>query len=442
MSNQLRAEFKSALAEAQQIRDAEDRTDDQSARFRELVDTVLPGLETRLKAHQEVSSTSLDHYADMAVKSHGTPFTPSRQVGQATFNEDGFHDEGEGVVPPAQLKAVSTPEYSKAFKTYMRLGEDKVKNRYPSVYKTLVAGLDDYAGILIPPDVLDTMIKRTPAPTVIAGRVRRYTTGSNRLIMLRETYRDPSGLDIRTSPITGMWTGEGGNPDASPEAGFGEVTIPVHEYMGKLSVTNTLLEDAGFNLESYISEKLNEWLDYHYESTLINGTGVGQPLGIWTNAGKPQGLGQMGFVETAAAGVVEPDLIKSMEYNILPQYQGDAVWIMNQRTAKTISLMKDDQKQYLFQKGELPHNTVVNANPKLLAGYPVLISQYLPDIATGKCPIFFGSLKGVYMVQRLGMTVRVLNEIEALKNRRVYLFRLRWGAMPVEDQYGKFVKIK
>ena len=46
------------------------------------------------------------------------------------------------------------------------------------------------------------------------------------------------------------------------------------------------------------------------------------------------------------------------------------------------------------------------------------------------------------MVQRLGMTVRVLNEIEALKNRRVYLFRLRWGAMPVEDQYGKFVKIK
>ena len=84
----------------------------------------------------------------------------------------------------------------------------------------------------------------------------------------------------------------------------------------------------------------------------------------------------------------------------------------------------------------------MNANPKLLAGFPVVISQYLPDIAPGKCPAFFGSLKGVYMVQRLGMTVRVLNEIEALKNRRVYLFRLRWGAMPVEDQYGKFVKIK
>jgi hypothetical protein len=46
------------------------------------------------------------------------------------------------------------------------------------------------------------------------------------------------------------------------------------------------------------------------------------------------------------------------------------------------------------------------------------------------------------MVQRLGMTVRVLNEIEALKNRRVYLFRLRWGSMPVEDQYGKFIKCK
>lgn len=442
MSNALRAEFKSAVSEAQAIKDASERSEDQAARFKDLVENILPTLETKLKTQEAVSDFSLDRWQDITNKSSATPFSSNRQVGQAVFNEDGIHDEGEGVIAPAQLKAVSTPEYSRAFKTYMRLGEDKVKNRYPSVYKTLVAGLDDYAGILIPPDVLDTMVKRTPAPTTIAGRVRRYTTSSNRLNLLRETYRDPSGLDLRTSPITGMWTGEGGNPDDSPESGFGEVSIPIHEYMGKLSITNTALEDTGFDLEGYISEKLNEWLDYHYETHLLNGTGVGQPLGFWTKAGLPQGVGQMGFVETATVGTIDADTIKGMRYEILPQYQGDAVYLMNQKTAKSLALLKDGQGGYLLQKGSLPKNTINDYSPMELDGTPVIISNYLPDRTAGKCAAFYGSLKGVYMVQRLGMTVRVLNEIEALKNRRVYLFRLRWGSMPVEDQYGKFIKCK
>jgi len=441
MSSQLRAEFKSALAEAQQIRDFEERTDDQSARFRELVDNILPGLETRLKAHQSVSETSLDRYADITQKSSGTPY--SRPVGHAHISADGsVEDEGDGALTDAQFKAVMEPAYKRAFKTYMRLGEQKTKETRPAVFKTLVAGLDEYAGITIPPDWLDKVIARAPAPTVVQDLVTSFTTSSNRLLMLRETYTDPSGLDIRTSPIQGMWTGEGGDPADSPVPGLGEVSIPIHEFMGKLSMSNTLLEDTGFPLESWIAGKVQEWLRWHYEYHVLNGTGVGQPLGLWTTAGTPQGLGQMGFVTTPTAGVLDADTIKGMEYEILPQYQGDAVWLFNQRTAKAIALLKDDQKQYLFQKGELPHNTIVNANPKLLVGYPTIVSQYLPDIASTKCPVFFGSLKGYFKVNRIGMTVRVLNEIEALKNRRVYAFRLRWGGMPVEDPYGKFIKIK
>jgi hypothetical protein len=38
--------------------------------------------------------------------------------------------------------------------------------------------------------------------------------------------------------------------------------------------------------------------------------------------------------------------------------------------------------------------------------------------------------------------MRVLNEIEAVNNRRVYLFRLRWGGEMVQDELCKFIKIK
>jgi hypothetical protein len=42
---------------------------------------------------------------------------------------------------------------------------------------------------------------------------------------------------------------------------------------------------------------------------------------------------------------------------------------------------------------------------------------------------------------RLGLSIRVLNEIEAIQNRRVYLFRLRWGAEMIQEQYCKFIKV-
>jgi len=443
MSATLRAEFKSALDEAQKIRDAAERSEEEIQRFKQLTDEVLPGLEAKIKAHDAVSQTSLDRFSELTIKGFSTPYASGRNVGQATITEDGdVFDEGEGLVTDKLFKAVSSPEYTRAFKTYMRLGETRVKERYPSVFKTLSAGLDDYSSIMIPPDILDKMIGRLPAPTTIAGRVTRYSTASNRLMMLRETYRDPSGLDIRTSPIQGQWTGEGGDPEPSPEPGFGEVSIPIHEYMGRLSISNTLLEDAGFNLEGFISGKLQQWLDYHYEYHLLFGSGVGQPQGIWTIAGRPQGVGQPGFVESAAAGTIDADTLKGMRYEILPQYQSDAVFIMNQRSAKVISLLKDKIDGYLLQKGSLPKNTINDYSPLEIDGTPVILSNYLPDIASGKCFAGYGSLKGYYMVNRLGMTVRVLNEIEAVKNRRVYLFRLRWGGMQVEDQYWKYIKIK
>jgi len=212
--------------------------------------------------------------------------------------------------------------------------------------------------------------------------------------------------------------------------------------MGKLSMSNTLLEDTGFNLEGWIGGKVSEWLDWHYEYHLLFGTGVGQPKGFWTDAGKPQALGQPGFVTTGTVGGIDPDTIKGIRYEILPQYRGDAVFIMNTQSLKKISILKDDQKQYLFQRGALPHNTLVDPNPDTLDGTAIIESNYLPDMATGKAFAYYGSLRGYYKVNRIGMTVRVLNEIEALKNRRVYAFRLRWGGMMVEEQFGKFIIAK
>lgn len=442
MSVQLRAEFKAALAEAELLKTKSDRTEEDVVRFKQLAEEVLPALKNKIETHESVDAFSLDDYSAMTSKAVGTPFSGGRPAGSVKISDSGeVEDIGPGALTAKQAKSISQPEYAKAFKALLYYGEDRVKNNYPSVYKTLVSGIDDGAGYFVPPDMLAEVIQRKPAPTTLRGRVRQITTNSNRIHMLRTTFRD----DIYTSPINGQWTGEAGNPDESPEPRFGEVQIPVHEYMGRLRVSNTLLEDSGFQLESYLSQELSTWLDLHYEKHLAYGTGVGQPKGIWnsitTDAGGLSQAGKLGWVASGVANKIDADTVKSMRFEILPQYaRNNFSFIMNQKSAKAISLLKDTNGTYLFQRGQY-YPGIVEPTPDAIDGFPISYCQFAPDIATGKFPILFGSLEGYFMPVRLGLSMRVLNEIEAVQNRRVYLFRLRWGGEMVQEQYAKFIKI-
>lgn len=443
-SAKLRAEFKSALAEAEALQINDDRTEDQSVRLKQLATEVLPVLKSRIESEDALDSMNLDAYKDLSNKSIGTPYSaPVRQAGSATVLENGeMVDEGVGSLTEKQYSKISKPEYAKAYKAYLHFGEDKVKNSYPRTYKTLVEGIDEGAGYFVPPEMLSELIQRQPAPTTLRGRVRQITTSSNRVHMLRTTFRD----DIHTSPINGMWTGEGGNPGASPEPTFGEVQIPVHEYMGRMSLSNTLLEDSGFNLEGYLNQELSRWMDIHFEKHIAYGTGIGQPRGLWNSitddANGVAKAGLAGWVKTSSTGAFDADTVKSMRFEILPQYaRRNFSFIMNQKSAKAISLLKATGGEYLFQRGQV-FPGIVEPTPDQIDGFPISYCQFAPDVANDAYAAIFGSLEGYFMPVRMGLTIRVLNEIEAIQNRRVYLFRLRWGGQLVQEQYHKFVKIK
>jgi HK97 family phage major capsid protein len=215
--------------------------------------------------------------------------------------------------------------------------------------------------------------------------------------------------------------------------------------MGRISMSNTLLEDSGFNLESYFNQELQTWLDLHYEKHLAYGTGVGQPRGIWNSISSSSGgeAGKFGFVTASgSSSTLDADTVKAMRFSILPQYaQPNFSFVMHQQTAKTVSLFKASNGQYLFQSGQ-NFPGIVQPIPDSIDGFPISYCQFAPLQGTsGNAVAFFGSLQGVFMPIRMGLSVRVLNEIEAVNNRRVYLFRLRWGADTIQEQYGKFIKV-
>lgn len=444
VSPSLQAEFQAALAEAKALKLATDRTEEQTMRLKSLASEALPKLKLRIQAEEEVEQITLDDYHDLA-KPVGTPYNSMvTKAGQTVISDDGELDDiGPGALKRAKLKKLADPAYLKAFKAYLYYGDQKMKDWHQSRYKTLSEGIDETAGYFVPPQMLDEIIRRKPAPLSLDSKVRQMTTDSNRVTMLRTTYRD----NIHTSPINGAWVGEGGNPGASPEPTYGEVAIDIHEYMGRMSFTNTQLEDSGFDVENEFSTELRTWLGLHYDRYLGHGTGIGQPRGLWNSitddANGVSKAGLAGFVKTSTTGVLDPDTLRSMRYEILPQYQEPGFgFIFNQKTMKYISNIKNTTSgDYLYHRG-IFNQSIAEAQPDLVDGFPVSLYQMAPDIANDAYIGGFGTLRGMFKPVRLGLTVRRLTEIEAIQNRVVYLFRLRWGSRLVQEEGFKFIKIK
>lgn len=445
----LRADFKAALAEAEALKVSDDRTQEQTLRLKSLATEVLPNLQAQIQTEEEIEAISLDPYKAASDESFGTPYTAkARQVGQTHIDKNGdIEDDGPHQIAQKQFNAIAEPAYRRAFKNYLYLGEKYLKERRPSTYKTLSAGIDEDVGYFIPPELMTEILRREPAPTSLRGMVRQITTGAPRVTWMRTTYRDEN--NIYTSPINGQWTGEGRNPDASPEPTYGEASINVHEYTGKWSISNTALADSGRDLEAEFSYELGIWGQLHFEKYLASGTGIGQPQGLWhstaitsSNTGVPE-LGRAGWTETAATGLLDADTLVGMRYDVPLQYVSpDAKFVLNQSVMKVVRRLKHTTDgTYIFQRGQV-FPGISEPPPDTLDGYPITMCQFAPNIANNAYPIIFGSLKGYIMPVRQGMTVRVLDEIEALQGRRVYMFHLRWGGRLIQEQFHRFVKIK
>jgi hypothetical protein len=165
------------------------------------------------------------------------------------------------------------------------------------------------------------------------------------------------------------------------------------------------------------------------------------PLGV--GASRFHTGGEEGSVDTVYLGVFDKAKLieaggyderfiraQDWELNLRLRERGGVVWFSPDLKVayRPRSSLRALAKQY-FEYGRW-RRVVIRKNRTTLN-----LRYLAPPVA------FFGSLQGVFMPIRMGLSVRVLNEIEAVNNRRVYLFRLRWGADTIQEQYGKFIKV-
>ena len=175
-----------------------------------------------------------------------------------------------------------------------------------------------------------------------------------------------------------------------------------------IKVSEELLNDSVFDLESYIAREFARRIGTKEEEAFFTGDGTGKPLGILAASG-----GAETGVTAASATAVTADELMDLFYSLKSPYRKNAVWILNDSTIKAIRKLKDNNGQYLWQ-------------PSLVAGTPdtilaVKTSTYMPAIAAGAKTIAFGDFSYYWIADRQGRSFKRLNELYAANGQVGFL---------------------
>ena len=339
--------------------------------------------------------------------------------------------------------------HRRAFQKYLRAGElalsgdeirmlktvvftpDAVKDALLQGYDlqalktTMVEASDVLGGYIVPLDFQARVIQRVAATAIIRQRAQVVRTSHKRVEFPLAT----GGNDQYPTNVRVTWV------DETPTAGtadtnltWGRIGIDVNTVMAEATVTRDLVEDAAFNLETYLVRALGEAVAIDEDNQFLTGNGAGRPYGLLPDSGNGLGLTE---VNSGNASALTWDGLINLVYAIPSQYRQNAVWIMNRNTVRDIRKLKDSSGNYLWDATEF-RGGAGGQQPTLL-GFPVLEHEGMPDVGANAYPIIFGDLSGYFVVDRVGMSIeRFLDSSTARQNQIIFLLRRRVGGRAVE----------
>lgn len=321
--------------------------------------------------------------------------------------------------PAIQTKAATEPSVeSKAFDAFMRGGVERMT---PDEVKSLRLSTDTTGGYLAPAEFVRELDRNLVLMSPVRTAARVASTASGSVILPR-----------RTGTLTAQWVGETEQHQESQPA-YGQIEFPIHEQAVYVDVSNKLLEDAGFSIESELSFDFAEEFGRHEGLAFVKGDGVKKPLGL---AAAP-GIATVKSGHASSFPTTGPfDCIMNL-YHALPGfYAAGAAWGMNRTTMGTLRNLKDGQGRYLWA------DPIAQGQPATLLGRPVVEMPDLDDVGAGKLPVVFGDFRHFRIYDRVAIAVLRDPYSRATFGETRFHARRRVGAGVSRVEAFRFLKIE
>lgn len=219
--------------------------------------------------------------------------------------------------------------------------------------------------------------------------------------------------------------------------------------IAKQLISEESKDDLIFDPEGWVRENIAMVMAEDIETELISGLGEnGATKGFLKytmsadqdstrDFGKIQQIlsGKSGaFLDLNTSNHINPvDRLKDMRTALKSSYRRNARWLFNRFTEGELMKLKDANENYILQP------KVTMGEEPMLLGYPITISDAMPDIAADSLSLAFGDFKRAITIQvRPGLYI-VRDNVTAYPN--IYLnFSKRYGLMLRDSRAIKVMK--
>ncbi len=288
------------------------------------------------------------------------------------------------------LSAVAEVEvpHKKAFSAYLRSGDDDALRALDLEEKALSTAVAAEGGYLVDPQTSEQISGVLYSSASLRAIANVVTVESTAYDVLVDHTEIGSGWATETSSVS-----ETSTPQVD------RISIPLHELSALPKASQRLLDDSAFDVEGWLAARIADKFSRAEGGAFVNGDGVDKPTGFLDHPTVANGgwsWGNIGYEVTGADGdfaTTNPaDAVVDLVYALGAQYRANASFVMNSKTAGTVRKMKDADGRFLWSDG------LAAGEPARLMGYPVLVAEDMPDVASDAMAIAFGDFHAGYTV--------------------------------------------
>ncbi len=290
--------------------------------------------------------------------------------------------------PALESAAEACVPHKKAFEAYVRNGDDDGLRGLVLEGKALNTAVAGDGGYLVDPQTSETIrsvLKSTASLRQVANVVNVEATSFDVLV---------DHTDVGSG-----WATEAGSVTETDTPVIERITIPLHELSALPKASQRLLDDSAFDIEGWLAGRIADRFARAEAASFVAGDGVDKPTGFLTHPDVADGSwawGSLGYVATGVDGgfaIMNPaDAIVDLVYALGAQYRANASFVMNSKTAGVVRKIKDGDGRFLWSDG------LAAGEPARLMGYPVLIAEDMPDVASDATAIAFGDFAAGYTI--------------------------------------------
>lgn len=287
-----------------------------------------------------------------------------------------------------------------------------------TTYSSEGIGVD--GGFAVPPDFRSEIMRKVFGEESLLQRTDQQTTSSNSFtVPLDETTPWQT-----TGGVQAYWEGEAGSITQSKVALQG-TTTKLNKLTALVPVTEELLEDAT-SLGNYLRAKAPEKMDFRIADAIVNGTGIGLPLGILNSAATIEVAPESGQV---ADSVIFENIVK-MWTRLYAPCKPRSVWLVNGDVEQQLISMRFPGNNGTVMPVYLPPGGLSGAPYGTLMGRPVIPHEAVPGLGD-KGDLILADLTKYLTVTKTG-GVRQDVSIHLFFDQDITTFRfiLRIGGQP------------